>query len=122
MGLFGFKKKTEDFEQVVPFEFFQDKDGEINSFFSLKFEGFAQGKRYRFNVGFWQDLNAGDDRADCKPFLDALEKMEEKVVPVTLTMKDGELEFGGLRVDTKYLAEKTGYEAFNKLDYDFNYE
>ncbi len=121
MGLFG-KKNIEVVESIVPFEFFQDGDGVQNSYFSLKFDGYALGKKYRFNVGFWQNLNSDDDRADCKPFLDALEQLCEKQVPITMKMKNGKLDFMGMKVNTKYLAEKTGYVAFEKLDYDYDYE
>ena len=120
MSLFS-KAKVETVEQVVPFEVFQDQDGIINAYFSMKFEGYALGKKYRFNVGFWHSLNIHDERADCTPYLEELKKLEDKTVPITMKMKNGKLDFMGMRINTDYLAEKTGDENFKKLEYDYDF-
>ena len=118
MGLFSWLNANKEvIEQTILFEYKQDAEGEENDYFMIVFETSVLGHKIKVECSLWgyDDRNIETGRVVCEVYLEAIDKLTERVIPVSFTFKDEKL--SKILVNTDYLAEKTGVKLFEKLDY-----
>ncbi|MCR5342891.1 MAG: hypothetical protein K6E70_05900 [Butyrivibrio sp.] len=115
-GLFGPK----EVEQVVHFDLFQSEDGKANKYFTIAFDAKVLDRYLKCEITCWEDLD-GDNRADCKPIMDALDRgFPDRTMPVYFYVKNNDIV--DFNFDMSLLVEQTGDERVENMDYDYNFK